>query len=169
MKKLKFDLTGLRFGRLTIIKYIQDIKKWYGKCDCGGYKLANSSHLREGRIISCGCAKKENCGVHLFKHGDASGGRKTSEYKTWKGMKERCRYVKHIAYENYGGRGIKVCERWINSFENFLSDMGRRPTPKHTLDRIDNDGNYEPSNCKWSTRSEQRLNQRPRRLSKKVI
>lgn len=85
---------------------------------------------------------------------------KTSEYYSWQAMKMRCYYKKHRNYKNYGGRGIVVCDRWLHNFRAFLGDMGYKPTPKHTIDRIDTDGNYEPSNCKWSTQKEQQSNRR---------
>lgn len=97
------------------------------------------------------------------RHGDCVGGRVSSENHTWQQMRRRCQNPTHPRYADYGGRGIGVCERWA-SFENFLADMGRRPSPTHTLDRINNDGNYEPSNCRWATKREQTLNSRHARM-----
>lgn len=96
-------------------------------------------------------------------HGMSRNG--TKEYDAWKNMKARCYRESYAQYYDYGGRGIKVCDRWVNSFENFITDMGRRPTNQHSLDRIDNNGSYEPSNCRWATKTQQNLNQKVRRDS----
>jgi hypothetical protein len=96
-------------------------------------------------------------------HGDAREGKRTAEYNIWITMKQRCSNPKTNGYINYGGRGIIVCERWLNSFENFLKDMGRKPSGDHSIDRIDNDGNYEPNNCRWATQKEQYENSRLQR------
>lgn len=95
----------------------------------------------------------------MTKHGHARVGAKTAEYRIWCAMRERCNYDKHVEFERYGGRGIKVCERWA-SFANFLADLGPRPTPAHSIDRLATDGNYEPGNCRWATPSEQQRNKR---------
>jgi hypothetical protein len=99
-----------------------------------------------------------------FKHGFARRGAHSPEFKVWRAMKRRCDDPKFNVYPNYGGRGISICERW-RDFNNFLADMGEKPTPDHSIDRIDNDGDYEPGNCRWATRSAQNLNQRPRALA----
>jgi len=109
--------------------------------------------LSSGHTTHCGC-KEEH------KHGDATGGRVTPEYISWRAMLRRCSDPKHERFKHYGGRGIKVCERWRESYVAFLADMGRRPSPKHSIDRIDGDGDYEPSNCRWATRSEQERNKK---------
>ena len=94
-------------------------------------------------------------------HGDARRGRKTADWRCWSGMIRRCEEPQNKCYANYGGRGIKVCERWRNDYATFLADMGRKPSSRHSIDRIDNDGDYEPSNCRWATNSEQQKNKRP--------
>lgn len=154
-------MIGERFGRLVINDYIPDrYPKVICTCDCGNIKTLHWSNVKNGKTQSCGCLYKESRGHNGFaikKHGESH---KTVEYQTWKGMKQRCSNSNNSHYKNYGGRGIIVCERWLNSFDNFLEDMGRKPTPQHSIDRIDVNGNYEPSNCRWATPYEQRMNQR---------
>ncbi len=155
------DLTGRRFGQLTVLRRAQPVIKrrnWVVRCDCGTIKTVRSDALRPGITVSCGCHKAASTKARFTRHGHARAGGHSREFTTWRGMRERCRHPGNPAYANYGGRGIRVCERW-EVFENFLADMGPRPA-RHTLDRIDNDGNYEPSNCRWATYSEQLLNTR---------
>lgn len=130
-------------------------------CFCGKKFVADLNSVRKKTTVSCGCARKAP-----RTHGHCSVGLESKEYKIWSGMKARCYSVNRKAYKDYGGRGISVCDRWVNSFENFLSDMGKRPTDNHTIERLDNDGNYEPSNCCWATRKDQQKNRRvSRRLT----
>lgn len=148
------DVTGQRFGRLTAVKRLHSNKSgnsiWLCNCDCGGVSNSNISQLRNGKTKSCGCINKELTKTH--------GMHSSPEYKSHASMKDRCLNRNNPQYHDYGGRGISYCMRW-DSFENFFKDMGFRPKGK-TLDRIDNDGNYDPENCKWSTRKEQMLNTR---------
>lgn len=154
-----FDLTGQRFGRLTAIKYAKR-GRWLCKCECGNQKLVRTEGLRRGTSRSCGCLANELLSKRTRTHGRS----KTPMWHVWLSMRQRCENPKHQAYENYGGRGIKVCDRWSSSFENFVEDMGERPSDKHSIDRINNDGNYEPGNCRWVERIEQEHNKRSNRL-----
>lgn len=150
---------GNKFGKLTVLAKApsRNYKScWLCKCDCGIEHYVITNNLTSGHTKSCGCLTVEANKTH------GCSSPETAEYFIWKEMRSRCRNPLNKAWEYYGGRGIKVCERWIK-FENFLSDMGLKPAPGFTVERINNEGNYEPRNCKWATRKEQSANQRPRR------
>lgn len=159
------DLTGKRFERLVVLHRASPSKSttWMCQCDCGVLKSICGEELRRGSTLSCGCFARDNTAKRSTIHGECRNGKSSSEYKAWGSAKERVLNPKHPAYKNYGERGIMICDRWLNSFENFFRDMGRKPTVKHTLERVDVNGNYEPSNCVWATQKEQALNRRNNR------
>lgn len=161
MSKL-LDRTGQTHGRLTVLEQAGCTRggdaRWRCQCACGNIKAIRGADLGK-RTLSCGCLQKESVRKKNFKHGNANRGKLSPEYRSWVGMKQRTSDPNQRNYKHYGGRGISVCEGWINSFEQFLTDMGSRPNGT-SIDRIDNDGNYEPDNCRWATGSEQRRNQR---------
>ncbi len=130
----------------------------YIKCVCGGEKIVRKSHVDEGKTTSCGCLYKETRGVATITHGNTRNRKATPTYRSWQNMTKRVNNPKSIQFKDYGGRGIKICRAW-SKFENFLSDMGERPTGR-SLDRINVNGNYEKKNCKWSTLKEQANNKR---------
>lgn len=159
------DLSGARFGALVATRslgYAPGGTRWECQCDCGAVVVAYSQNLRRGRSTSCGCAKSAKIASALTRHGHARRGRVTSEHRIWRAMLDRCSNPNNNSFKYYGGRGITVCDRWTD-FENFLADMGNRPSRGHSIDRIDVNGNYEPSNCRWATASEQRRNRRDTR------
>lgn len=169
-KARKIDLAGKRFYRWVVIKSAKR-RYWVCKCDCGSVEIVHGSSLVDGRSQSCGCWKKEVSRERLRNQSRGNTYRKThgmsytAEHRAWSHAKGRCRCETDAAWKNYGGRGIQMCERWFNSFEAFLEDVGPRPSPEHSLDRYpDNNGNYEPGNVRWATNLEQQANTRRKRL-----
>jgi hypothetical protein len=157
------DLTGKRFGRILVLSGVPSVpgknKKWVCVCDCGTEKTITGQSLRDGKTISCGCFHREMVARNAAINNRTHGRSRTYIYAVWRGMMVRCHKPTATSYPNYGARGIVVCERW-HKFENFLADIGERPSSNHSLDRIDNDGNYEPGNCRWATQEEQLNNTR---------
>lgn len=155
------DITGQRAGRWTVLALAYTTKGrtyWLCRCDCGTEGLVDRSNLRSGQSQSCGCI-----GLEAIQRRVTHGYSRTPTYQAWRAMKERCGNPKTNSFHRWGGRGIRVCERWQSSFENFLADMGEKP-PGLTVDRIDNDGDYEPGNCRWATRQQQAKNRSTARL-----
>lgn len=151
------DMTGRTYGRLTAqwpAGRTHNAVYWLFLCVCGRLKTLDGSEVRIGRVRSCGCWESK------LTHGCARKKRRTPEYICWITMIRRCEDPKADSYKYYGLRGISVCKRWRKSFVNFLKDMGTKPTPKHSIDRINNDGNYSPKNCRWATALQQVHNRR---------
>jgi len=155
------ELTGKTFNYLTVLKLAQTKPVlWLCRCECGVEKFIDTSNLVLGRTKSCGCKKAEMVGNATRSHGKTG----TAEYKTWIGIKGRCKYPYVNGYKNYGGRGISVCTEWDVSFLQFLEDMGKKPDSSYTIERKDTDGNYERGNCYWATPEEQARNKRTNRV-----
>jgi len=158
------NIVGEKFGRLVVVRLsrkrgLGNQLYWLCRCNCGVEVYICGNNLKSGKTRSCGCLRVERSRSQRFQHGFSE----TREYQCWLNMLARCYNVRRDDYQWYGLRGVKVCKRWRNSFEVFYKDMGKCP-PGLTLERIDNDGNYEPGNCKWATQAEQNRNKRRRRI-----
>jgi len=161
------DLTGQRFGKLTVIERDATITKgrafWRVRCECGTITSKNGKYLSCGDTRSCGCDQRAYRATGNVKHGAARIGRLTPAYISWRDAKERCSNPRKRTYALYGGRGIRMCNEWLNDFGAFLHHMGERPEG-HSLDRIDGNGHYEPGNCRWATQREQMNNVRQNKM-----
>lgn len=153
------NLTNARFGRLIALSpaspEMHTRTLWHCICDCGKPHKTRAAALVGGLTKSCGCLQRDTVGALNRIHGKIH----AAEYNSWAAMRGRCNNPKNQDYASYGGRGLTVCDRW-GSFENFLADMGQKPSPQHSIDRVNNDAGYSPDNCRWATKLEQRHNQR---------
>lgn len=148
-------LRGTRWNRLTVIDQgptKDGHVRWVCICDCGTWRIVRGESLRDGTTKSCGCLQRESATKHGMKN--------TPEYRAWQNMKTRCENPDYIDFHLWGGRGIKICQQWRNSFKTFFRDMGRKPSPELSLDREDNEGDYTPANCRWATAKQQANNRR---------
>lgn len=170
------DISGKKFGRLTVICRAEDEKTSSGrnhityicKCDCGNKITVKAESLRSGNTKSCGCLSKEITKSRMLKHGFAN----SQIYKIWRGMKQRCYYKNHKSFKDYGGRRITVCDEWKNDFQTFYDYVSQLPhfcEEGYSLDRINNNGNYEPANVRWATAKEQANNKRKRKKEKNLV
>lgn len=172
---MRTDITGHEFGRLTALSFArydnQSRAYWLCHCRCGKEKIIRSGHLSSGRTKSCGCYRQQKTSERFQgrQDGITHGLSETKVYRTWDKVHQRCYNSNNKGFHNYGGRGITVYWRWHRDnpkgFLNFVHDMGHPPSLKHSIDRIDNDGNYEKSNCRWATAKEQNNNRRPRKAA----
>lgn len=151
------DVAGQSFGSLTAVSRVPGANgKWFCRCACGTERIVPTSALRAGDVKSCGCRYRPRLTLRIHNQS------RTKLYAVWRGMTQRCHNPNNKAFRHYGARGISVCPEWRKSFEKFRDYMGERPSPKHSIDRIDNDGNYEPGNVRWATQKQQVQNRRPR-------
>jgi len=164
MKTRVIDMTGKRFTSITGVRVAGKSSsgdlKWLFECDCGNQFEANGYSARSGKVTTCPACAAERSRIASVKHGMSE----TDEFSVWTDIQTRCYNQNTKAFPDYGGRGIRVCDRWLSSFENFISDMGFRPSSDHSIERNDVNGSYEPSNCRWATLEEQARNKRNTRF-----
>jgi hypothetical protein len=172
--KLRRHLIGQRFGRLNVIRQVahhvtpsgRKLRRFAVNCDCGKSTEVLGMNLVSGNTQSCGCLSVEMFTTFATRHGDSIPHQVTDEYRIYRAMIARCENPNVKAYPNYGGRGIRICSSWRDDYRNFLRDMGRRPSLQHSIERVDVDGNYDPSNCRWATRAEQNINRQFHKLKR---
>ena len=156
----KINEIGNRYGKLLVIREAQSNKRglarWLCKCDCGNETIQNGADLRNNKVVSCGCYQREELKNRRLIHGEY----KSTEFKTWIGILSRCENKNNKDYIHYGGRGIKICDKWRNSFQEFLNDMGRKPFKNYSIERKDYNGDYCPENCCWANTLTQVRNSR---------
>lgn len=165
------EMIGRKFHRLTVLRQLPNtefkstsMRTYLVQCDCGTERSVHGADLRSGNTKSCGCFRAEQIGRFNETHGDTKNGSVTPEWRAWNNMIRRCEDPTTDRYHCYGGRGINVCTRWRDNYANFLADMGRKPTPRHSIDRKNVNGNYEPGNCRWATEKEQTANKQTRQM-----
>ena len=158
------EMIGTRFGKLVVVSFagmnVHGKRIWNCKCDCGGATITPTGDLRSGKALACSCVRNKKTARLKLKHGLWG----TPEYRTWMLIKRRCCNKNCVEYPDYGGRGIRVCERWSDSFESFLEDMGKRPIGRYSIERVDVNGNYCPDNCVWMELKYQSRNTRKSRM-----
>lgn len=165
------EISGRKVGRLTGVRFAgmtaSRMSIWLWRCDCGREKEILLADVLRGHTLSCGCLRRDTTRTSKLIHGAARRRQHTAEYRSWRGLLTRTGNPSNPAFPYYGGRGISVCLRWVKSFEHFLADMGKKPSPLHSIERVNNDGDYTPSNCVWATPKQQAANRRKRLWKKK--
>lgn len=166
------DLTGLRFSRLVVVGRLapqSGTVMYECVCDCGRTHRTSGHSLRSQRVKSCGCLNQEMRLARNYRHGMARRGELSPEYGVWQAVIARCTNPKNKRWAWYGGRGVRICQRWRHDFAAFLADMGPRPSPHHSIDRINSDGDYEPGNCRWASPREQYMNRKAQGTGRRPI